>query len=158
MLYLPKHFKESDPERALALIRREPFATLIGIGPDGEPSINHLPLVPRMDSSGRCSLIGHMAAANPQASAIAENGKATAVFHGPHTYVTPTWYPSEGNVPTWNYAVVHVTGRLKWVREFRTLTMILRDNQDTILRVFGLGKKSPPAGPPAKGGTAVKPS
>ena len=35
---------------------------------------------------------------------------------GPHGYVSPSWYPGKTEhgrvVPTWNYAVVHVTGRL----------------------------------------------
>jgi transcriptional regulator len=36
-----------------------------------------------------------------------------AIFHGPHAYVSPTWYATAPAVPTWNYAVVHVTGRAR---------------------------------------------
>jgi len=35
------------------------------------------------------------------------------VFHGPHTYVSPTWYQEEETVPTWNYVAVHATGVFK---------------------------------------------
>jgi len=42
-----------------------------------------------------------------------------AVFQGPHHYVTPSWYPSKKEhakvVPTWNYAVVHAFGPLKFI-------------------------------------------
>ena len=42
------------------------------------------------------------------------------VFRGPQTYITPSWYPSKHElhrqVPTWNYRVVHVHGRL-YVRD-----------------------------------------
>ena len=34
-----------------------------------------------------------------------------ALFHGPHAYVSPSWYARKPAVPTWNYAVVHVHGR-----------------------------------------------
>ena len=35
----------------------------------------------------------------------------TAIFHGPHSYISPAWYePQQDNVPTWNYATVHVQG------------------------------------------------
>jgi transcriptional regulator len=48
------------------------------------------------------------------------------VFQGPQGYISPNWYPSKHEtgreVPTWNYTVVHVHGRLRvvddaaWVR------------------------------------------
>jgi len=35
-------------------------------------------------------------------------------FHAPHGYISPTWYAKTGNVvPTWNFAVVHATGKLR---------------------------------------------
>jgi hypothetical protein len=37
------------------------------------------------------------------------------VVHGPHAYVSPSWYPdkeAEARVPTWNYAVAHLAGTL----------------------------------------------
>src|SRR6266404_4661180 len=37
------------------------------------------------------------------------------IFQGPEGYITPNWYASKAVhgkvVPTWNYAVVHATGR-----------------------------------------------
>jgi transcriptional regulator len=32
------------------------------------------------------------------------------MFHGPHAYISPSWYTTSPAVPTWNYAVVHVYG------------------------------------------------
>ncbi len=38
------------------------------------------------------------------------------IFRGDETYISPNWYPSKHEthrqVPTWNYEVVHVFGRL----------------------------------------------
>ncbi len=56
-------------------------------------------------------MIGHCARPNPQWKHFAEGQKLTAIFHGPHSYVSPAWYePQPHNVPTWNYATVHVQG------------------------------------------------
>ena len=51
-----------------------------------------------------------------------------AIFQGPDTYISPSWYASKAEhgkvVPTWNYAVVHAYGRLavfddkEWLRDF----------------------------------------
>jgi transcriptional regulator len=39
------------------------------------------------------------------------------VFRGAHGYISPNWYPSKQethrHVPTWNYEVVHVHGRIR---------------------------------------------
>ena len=35
-----------------------------------------------------------------------------AIFHGPHTYISPTWYEAPNTVPTWNYIAVHAVGVL----------------------------------------------
>jgi transcriptional regulator len=43
------------------------------------------------------------------------------VFHGPDGYISPNWYPSKHEtgreVPSWNYAVVHVHGRLRVIED-----------------------------------------
>ena len=36
-----------------------------------------------------------------------------AIFHGPHGYVSPSWYEAPRNVPTWNYVTVHAYGRAR---------------------------------------------
>ena len=57
-----------------------------------------------------------MAKANPQWS-YADGKQVLVVFHGPHTYVSPTWYQEEDTVPTWNYVAVHATGVFKAVED-----------------------------------------
>jgi transcriptional regulator len=56
-----------------------------------------------------------MARANPHwqhASTVA----SIAIFHGPHAYVSPSWYAEPAKaVPTWNYAAVHMHGTLEVV-------------------------------------------
>lgn len=122
MIYLPKHFQENDRSRALKLIKNHPFATLISIH-NGAPQINHLPII--LDEATPPKLLGHMSKRNPQFQFLAEGKTVTAVFHGPHTYITPKWY-SENDVPTWNYAVVHVTGHIHWIESYHPLIELLK--------------------------------
>ena len=109
-MYQPKHFNETNQARIEALIRDFGFATLITTTPDGA-LVTHAPI--QLDSA-RNVLVGHIARANPHAEALQNGAQMLAIFHGPHSYISPTWYIDENekvpNVPTWNYAAVHVTG------------------------------------------------
>ena len=104
-MYTPKHFS-GERAQALRLIGEFPFATLITAVNGAEPHITHIPILLEDDV-----LVGHMARANPHWQAFPQ-GRTVAVFHGPHAYISPRWYVEpDQNVPTWNYAVVHVHGR-----------------------------------------------
>ena len=111
-MYIPDHFNEVDRERIQSLIRDFGFATLISTSPDG-PQVTHAPVQMDVD---REVLIGHIARANPHSAALQNGASMLAIFHGPHSYVSPTWYVDENprvpNVPTWNYAAIHVTGKV----------------------------------------------
>lgn len=113
-MYQPNHFSEKREEVLCQLIRDYPFATLVTTHTSLE--VNHLPFI--LDETGQY-LRGHLARANPLAQSIFnEDSKVLAIFHGPHAYVTPSWYPTKQEagkvVPTWNYAVVHVEGVPTW--------------------------------------------
>lgn len=117
-MYLP-HVFEGQPEVARDLLRAHPFATVVGASRDGKDDdgleIVHVPLLfeDGVDPS-TLRLTGHIARANPFARLIASEAKVTAVFHGPERYVSASTYESpQEEVPTWNYAVVHVRGTLK---------------------------------------------
>lgn len=121
-MYLPPAFAEPDATRLWRLVAAYPFATLIAPGPapGDAPEIAHVPLLADPD---RGTLLGHVARANPMAARL-DGGRVTAVFHGPHGYVSPRWYRSAGQVPTWNYAVVHARGAARHTDE-RTLRGVL---------------------------------
>ena len=112
-LYVPRQFLAESAADALALIRDYPFATLITSVAGAEPRITHLPLLLEADGS----LSGHMARANPHWQAFA-TGHTVAIFHGPHTYISPRWYIDPAReVPTWNYSVAHVHGRPELIED-----------------------------------------
>jgi len=124
-MYLPAHFEEGRSEVLHALMREHPFATLITHDDNGLTA-NHLPLHLAPEIAPLGALQGHVARANPLWQEPADTA-VLVIFHGPQTYVTPSWYPTKREhgkaVPTWNYVVVHARGRLRaiddpgWLRQ-----------------------------------------
>jgi transcriptional regulator len=125
-MYNPAHFQVDDPTRLHALVRAHPLATLVVPGEQGL-QVQHLPLRLEQRPDGDV-LAGHVARANPVWRALA-SGEAVAVFHGPQGYVSPGWYASKAEhgrvVPTWNYAVVHAHGTLRWIDDAAWLRAFL---------------------------------
>lgn len=62
------------------------------------------------------TVIGHVAKANPQWQGFHDT-PVQLIFHGAHAYVSPGYYSSVVNVPTWNYTAVHMQGRVEVVSE-----------------------------------------
>ena len=104
-MYTPEHFAMDDPAQQAALIADYPFAQLVTVDGDGLPHATHLPY---LYYDGR--LDGHMAKSNPQWRHFQPGREVLTIFSGPHGYISPTWYPGEPNVPTWNYVTLHVYG------------------------------------------------
>jgi transcriptional regulator len=108
-MYLPRHFREDDPAVLRRVMTEHSFATLVTCEGD-EPFAGHLPFLHREDGSPHGHLLAHMARPNAQWRHLQAGQKALVVFHGPHAYVSPSWYADALNVPTWNYVVVHAYG------------------------------------------------
>lgn len=111
-MYLPRAFAETDLAHLDALMSADPFVTVFSTDADGAPIASHLPVL--YARNGQDVLIeGHWARPNPQAH---HQSPILMIVHGPHTYVSPSWYPdkeAEARVPTWNYAVAHLRGTLQ---------------------------------------------
>jgi len=110
-MYIPKHYAVTDEVKMLDFMKQNSFGILFShTGP--EPMATHLPFIidDSVGEKGRIS--GHMAKANAQWQ-YADGQLVMVVFHGPHTYVSPTWYQEDNVVPTWDYVAVHTTGIFK---------------------------------------------
>jgi transcriptional regulator len=137
-LYTPSAF--AVPERAALsrLIHDHPFATLVTPG-ESEPFVTHLPLLLVADCEPHGTLIGHFARANPHWR-NADGVESVAIFHGPHAYVSPSWYGEPAKmVPTWNYAAAHAHGVVEPVADPVAAMRIL----DVLVQRFEGGRKSP---------------
>ncbi|MFC0275021.1 FMN-binding negative transcriptional regulator [Metabacillus herbersteinensis] len=111
-MYIPSHFKIEDDEIIYDIIEEYGFATFFSQH-EGEPFATHIPLMIDEDKE---YLYGHFARANPQWNDI-HNQNVLAIFHGPHCYISSSWYESNQAVPTWNYLSVHVYGKVEIVED-----------------------------------------
>jgi transcriptional regulator len=110
-MYIPPAFAETRTEVLASLMEAHSFALLVTVL-EGKPFATHLPVLLDRGRGPRGTLRGHLAVSNPHAAAIAQGSEALIIFQGPHAYVSPRYYPSRANVPTWNYEAVHAYGWL----------------------------------------------
>jgi transcriptional regulator len=96
-------------------MRAAGLATLVTLTADGLIA-SHVPLLLVSDAGPNGTLVGHLARANPQATA-APIGEALVIYTGPDAYITPSWYATKREhgrvVPTWNYVAIHAYGTLE---------------------------------------------
>jgi transcriptional regulator len=108
-MYIPRKFAMTDEQTAAALAAVE-FAQLVSHDPSGL-LVTPLPL---MYDEADHSLVGHVSRANPHWHA--DGAESVAIFAGPHTYISPGFYATKNEtrkvVPTWNYEILNVYGRL----------------------------------------------
>jgi transcriptional regulator len=110
-VYIPEHFRLRNDEDAVRFMRANPFAILISSN-GTEPFATHLPLsVDEVDR--KVVLRGHVAKANPHWRYLEQQPQCFVIFHGPHSYVSPSNYAARESVPTWNYAAVHLYGNAR---------------------------------------------
>ena len=126
-MYVPKHFEEPRVEVLHALIRACPLGALV-VPTAGGLVANHIPFEISPEPAPLGTLRAHVARANPVWRDAAPGGEALVIFQGPDAYVSPAWYPTKKEtgkvVPTWNYAVAHAYGPVRfiddrtWLRAF----------------------------------------
>jgi transcriptional regulator len=114
-MYLPAHFAETRSDALHDLIRAHPLGALVAHGPQGLDA-NHLPF--ELDTTAEPAVLGGPPARNnPLWQELVEGAEVMVVFQAEQGYISPNWYPSKHEahqqVPTWNYRVVHVHGRLR---------------------------------------------
>jgi transcriptional regulator len=129
-MYQPPAFREDRLDVQHDLIRAHPLGLLITAGPAGLLA-NPFPFLIDTGASARGTLRLHIARANPQWKELEAVEECLVVFQGPHDYVTPSWYATKREtgkvVPTWNYAMVHVWGRPRIMRDDAWLRRQLDD-------------------------------
>ena len=121
-MYTPEIYKNEDPESIRAFLKENSFGILIN-QTNGKLCATHIPIELEVNAEGKEILQGHISKLNPQAQGFTENDQVLAIFTGPHSYISSSWYDHE-NVPTWNYIAVHVYGRIKIVDETATIEQL----------------------------------
>ena len=135
-MYIPEHFRLRHDADAVAFMRANPFAILVSCTETG-PFATHLPLFVRSDEES-VRLRGHVAKANPHWRYLEQHEECLNIFHGPHSYVSPTNYTARESVPTWNYAAVHVYGNARIFSSEQDLQEMLHELMETFEPAYRL--------------------
>jgi transcriptional regulator len=122
-MYTPSKFSVSNDQMIRSFIEQNSFA--IVISHDGTQF--HDTHTPLLISNDLKMLSGHIARANPQWKKWKEQSEVKVIFHGPHAYVSPRYYKTSFNVPTWNYSAVSIDGKIQLIEApDKTLALIKR--------------------------------
>ena len=138
-MYLPSHFEESRPEVLHELLCAHPLGLLVTQNTAADANgfqplqIDSIPFMLDAARGPHGTLVAHVARANPIWQVARIDAESVVVFQGAQAYVSPAWYPTKAEtgkvVPTWNYVMVEVRGRLRviddaaWVHQLvSTLT------------------------------------
>jgi transcriptional regulator len=126
----PDHsFEWADPEAMVAFVQRVSFGTIFAAGPDGLFAV-HAPVM----ADARDRLRFHISRSNRAAAAL-EGGRALLSCVGPDAYISPDWYGTPDQVPTWNYLAVEAEGPLRRMEEVELIVLLddLSAEQETRL-------------------------
>ncbi|MDM5077471.1 FMN-binding negative transcriptional regulator [Aeromonas media] len=127
-MYLPSHFEAPNIQTIHELIRAYPLGALITHG-EGGLDANHLPFELDAGEGEQGVLRAHVARNNTLWQAVTDGQEVLVIFRAADGYVSPNWYPSKQEhhkqVPTWNYAVVHVHGSIRIYDDARFVRRLL---------------------------------
>lgn len=127
-MYIPLPFREQNQAELLKLIEQYPLGTLITVI-DGRPEVTHLPFIHLVDTQGESRLCAHVAKGNTVWKAVQDGDEVMVVFQGENAYISPGWYPGKQEthrqVPTWNYQIVHVRGRIRVIKDLPSIQQIV---------------------------------
>jgi len=123
-MYNYPHYKEHDREKIIAFMRNHPFVTLIGSDKNGRIEATQIPVLVE-EKDGKLFIYGHMARKSDHHQAFEENPNVLALFTGPHTYVSGTWYTGNPRqASTWNYIAIHARGQIKFLDETSLIELL----------------------------------
>lgn len=145
-MYIPELYKNENQEEINAFLQKNSFGILIN-RTKGKLWATHIPLELDKNENGKSILFGHISKENPQWESFESDTNVLAIFSGPHSYISSSWYEKE-NVPTWNYIAVHVYGKIKIIEgdavvaSLKKLTDKYEQNSENPVRIEELSSKT----------------
>ncbi len=98
-------YRKVSRQQNLEFARETGFGILAVADQGGAPLMSHIPFLIEGDD-----LLFHLVRSNPIVARLKSAQPVKIAISGPHGYVSPDWYGTEDQVPTWNYVAVHVSG------------------------------------------------
>lgn len=81
---------------------------MLAVAAAGAPLVSHIPFILNITGD---MVDFHLVRSNPIAR-LKGSTPARLAVQGPHSYISPDWYGTEDQVPTWNYVAVHLVGEM----------------------------------------------
>ncbi|TBW29936.1 FMN-binding negative transcriptional regulator [Gramella sp. KN1008] len=108
-MYRPPKYRKDEKEFIFSFIENNPFASFILNGK--RLLATHIPVLAEGNAEN-FRLYSHIANHNEQKEFLKDGAEALLIFHGPHAYVSSSWY-KEKDISTWDYTAVHVNARIR---------------------------------------------
>jgi transcriptional regulator len=141
VMYNLPYYKEHDAEEVLQFMQEHPFIFLTGVDAENKPVATQVPVfIDKKDD--RLLLTGHIMKNTDHHLAFEQNNNVLALFTGPHTYVSATWYSNPSMGSTWNYMSVHAKGTISFgegdalAEVLKRLTLHYENNNSSSATVF----------------------
>lgn len=99
-------FRKTSDRRNIDYVRERGFGTFAINHPDGPLTAN----IPALLSEVGETLDFHLLNSNPIAHILTTPQKAVFLCNGPDSYISPDWYNTDDQVPTWNYVAIRLEG------------------------------------------------
>jgi len=125
-MYNYPHYKERDKDEVIEFMHNHPFITLIGCDSDKRIEATQIPVLIE-EKDGKLFILGHIAKKSDHHKAFEENPGVLALFTGPHTYVSGSWYKGNPHqASTWNYISIHARGQIKFLDDSALVALLKR--------------------------------
>jgi transcriptional regulator len=115
-------FRVEDRAVLLNFLRAHPFVT-IAASVGGQPMVAQAPVVIR-ELDGEIALDFHLSRGNVLAPHLTQGFRAVVLASGLDAYVSPDWYESPDQVPTWNYQSVEAEGSVAILSEPELIALL----------------------------------
>jgi transcriptional regulator len=122
-MYNIPYYKASDSKEVLEFMCSHPFIILAGCDAANKPVATHIPVIIEI-REGTVFLLGHVMKNTDHHIALQKNSNVLAIFSGPHTYISASWYTNQKQASTWNYLTVHAKGTLSFLSEESLLDIL----------------------------------
>ncbi len=142
-MFVPSHYVIQDETWHRRIIDGYPLATFTTNGATA-PLASRLPALiaagePVTGPLVGTDLVGHLNRANPHWKSLTDGVYARLMFDGPGGFVTPAVYPEDPSAPTWNFAAVHVCGRVQLIDGLAETLEVVRWTAARLEERFGAG-------------------
>lgn len=115
-------FRVDDRAVLLDLLRANPFVT-IAASVGGRPFVAQSPVVIR-DLDGEIALDFHLSRGNVLTPHLTQGFRAVVLATGLDAYISPDWYESADQVPTWNYQSVEAEGSVAPLNDAELIALL----------------------------------